>query len=365
MLRIGLISYDFYPFLGGQGVEAYNLFLRLQQEDDVDVTVFSSRDNRLHDHLRIPATGYPGAGPFHFSGRFNLQLKRLISRFGLELLQIYGGPGGVMLLRDAGVPAVYVANHTYVQQFRYLGRSVYRPLARLEGIGYRRAAAIAAISTSTRDSLIEDYAIPEERITVIPVGIDTEIFKPLSVPREENSVLFVGRLCERKGVGYLIEAAREIRKEIPDFKLHIVGEGEKRESLEGKVREYALDGNVIFHGRAADEDLPLWYNRASLFCLPSLFEGFGIVCLEAMACGTPVVASNAPGITDVMPPENRDLLVEPGDVEGLSKRILELLADESRRERLGKTMRKRAETEFDWKIIAMRFLSLYKEIVHV
>ncbi|MBN2027614.1 MAG: glycosyltransferase family 4 protein [Actinobacteria bacterium] len=364
-MRIGFLSYDFYPPKGGQGVEAYNLYGRLGADPRLDLRAVSSCSNQLDGHTRLAAKDSSRAAALHFSLRANQGLKGLVSSLGLDALQVYGGPGGVMLLRDPAIPVLYVANHTYRQQLKYLGKKVYHALARMERTGYRMARHIVAISSTTMESLVEDYGIPESRITVIPVGVDTSVFKPLEVERLENSMLFVGRLCERKGIPHMLEACSLVREEVPGFKLFIAGEGELRVELQDRVDELGLGANVDFLGKVGEEELPRWYNRVSLFCLPSRFEGFGIVCLEAMACGTPVVASRAPGIIDVIPEEHDDLLIEPGDVHALAAKIISLLQDDEGRGAIGRSLRSAAEDSFDWSTVSARFIDVYERELDV
>jgi len=363
-MRIGFLSYDFYPSKGGQGVEAFNLYGRLSADPRLELRAISSCSNQLDGHVRI-AVKDSKAPALRFSLKANRGLKGLVSSLGLDALQVYGGPGGVMLSRNPRIPVLYIANHTYRQQQKYLGRKVYHALARIERTGYRMARHIVAISSTTMKSLVEDYGIPESRITVIPVGVDTTVFRPLAVERIENSMLFVGRLCERKGIPHMLQACRLVREEVPEFKLFIAGEGELRVELQDKADELGLGANVSFLGKVNDEELPYWYNRVSLFCLPSHFEGFGIVCLEAMACGTPVVASRAPGIIDVIPEEHDDLLTEPGDDRALAAKILALLQDNERREAIGRSLRLAAEDRFDWSTVSARFIDLYERELDV
>ncbi len=362
-MRICLISYDFYPHVGGQGVEAYNLFRRLREEQGLEVKVVSGCRNDIEGHVCIKVTEKIPGSALRFSFKVNQRLKRILTRISPDLVQIYGGPGGVLLLRETGLPVVYVANHTYAQQRRYLGRRVYGVLARAENVGYARSSHIVAISTTTRKSLIEDYGIKGEKVTVIPVGVDTSRFKPLVEEKIPDSMLFVGRLCERKGLFHLLEACSLIRRKKPDFHLFIAGEGGLLVSLKAKAADLGLSGNVSFLGKISEEELVRWYNRVEVFCLPSLFEGFGIVCLEAMACGTPVLASRSPGIVDVMPAEHGGLMFEPGNARELAAKAIALLGDQVERRTIGESLRRTAEREYDWKSISLRFLDIYRKVM--
>jgi len=360
-MRMGLVSYDFYPPIGGQGVEAYDLYRALQDQEEVDVVVFSSRENDIRDHVTIPARGVFGAGQFHFSLNVNRRISEVISGNRLDLLQIYGGPGGVLFFRTPRVPLVYVANHTYAQQYRYLGRPVYKPLMRLERIGYRRAQQIVAISTTTKESLVDDYKILPEKITVIPIGVDTSVFKPEGVKRLPASVLFVGRFCERKGLPLLIDSLKDVKSTRPDVTLYMVGEGELRSELQDHIERLRLSENVVFLGRVSGEELVKWYNRAEVLVVPSIFEGFGIVCIEAMACGTPVIATEGPGVVDIIDNQRNGILVKRDQSE-LAGAITKLLGDGELRDAMGWAGRKDVLERFNWEVVAEKFSSIYREI---
>ena len=123
-MRIGFLSYDFFPPKGGQGVEAFNLYKRLSGDFGVDTKTISACRNHINGHISIPVKDNTRTPALRFSLKVNNGLKKLVSSLGLDLLQIYGGPGGVMLLRDPGIPVIYVANHTYMQQRMYLRLSL-------------------------------------------------------------------------------------------------------------------------------------------------------------------------------------------------------------------------------------------------
>lgn len=354
------MTYDFYPPVGGQGVFAYQLYKALAGIDGIEMSTVSSRENDIEGHERVKVTGRYGFAPLHFSLKANLLLKRFVREKKIDILQVNGGPGGVFLLRKPKVPVVYIAHHTYAQQYKYLGkRLVHRVLKVAERIGYRLSTMVVAVSTTTAASLIDDYGIPPDRVLVIPDGVSADFCVRPGPARKPSSILFVGRLCERKGLPFLIDAMGIVIKERPPAKLYIVGEGPLRESLEAKVRELGIEDNVDFIGKLTDEELVDWYNDVELFVLPAFFEGFGMVCLEAMACGTPVIATRAPGIIDVVKDEKPCALVQPGNAAELAGAILSYFS-EGWNELAGE--KSLVPDGFDWRSIADRFVDLYQEV---
>ncbi|MCG2796525.1 MAG: glycosyltransferase [Actinomycetia bacterium] len=356
-MKLGFISYDFYPPIGGQGVVSYNLYEGLSSKDDLDITVFSSRENDFINHVRIPVGRHSGLGPLLFSLKASLKIRKLVKKYKLDLLRIDGGPGGVFLLRNPGVPVIYVSHHTYAQQQRYLGRFVYKILMKMERRGYTLAGMISADSTTTKTSLVNDYGISPEKVVVISNGVDLSCFKPSEVKEVPNSVLFVGRLCPRKGINLLIESISLVMKEIPDIRLYIIGDGELMAELKRFTSENDLEDNVFFLGEVSQEDLVEWYNKSTVFVLPSLFEGFGLVCLEAMACGTPVIATKVPGVVDIIDSNVNGILV-PRDRNRLADAIIQVLEDSALRDSLGEAARKKVLEDFNWQAITDKFAGL-------
>ena len=204
---------------------------------------------------------------------------------------------------------------------------------------------------------------------VIPNGIDIRKFDAAiedvkaSIKRNKN-ILFVGRLVYPKGIEYLIRAMPGVLKEVPEAKLVIVGRGEDRASLEKLVRSYELTQKVEFRGFLSFKELVKSYLEASVFVLPSFtrLENFGIVLLEAMACRTPVIASDIPGVRENITGGN-GLLFTPGDVDGLSDCIVRIISDDRRVMRMGEAGRKLVETKFDWRLIAQQVMRVYESLV--
>jgi phosphatidylinositol alpha-mannosyltransferase len=175
-------------------------------------------------------------------------------------------------------------------------------------------------------------------------------------------VLFVGRLEKRKGVSHLLRAWAHVRREMPNARLVIVGEGRP---LEGYRRFAELHGmpEVELVGYVSPEELLRYYHTCDVFCAPSTGqESFGIVLLEAMAAGKPIVASAIPGYQEVARHRQEALLVEPRDEIALALSLVHLLADEQLRRRLGEAGQRRAAT-FAWDRVADEVLAYYAELL--
>lgn len=231
-----------------------------------------------------------------------------------------------------------------------------------------RADSVIADSESTKRDLIELLGTPADKITVIYSGIEPR-FRPITdraalkdarrrYNLPERFILSVGTLQPRKNFTALIEAFARLRMEGGSLKLVIVGEkGWLYEDIFARVESLGLQGEVLFPGFVADEDLPALYNLAEVFALPSLYEGFGLPPLEAMACGTPVVTSNISSLPEVV--GDAGLMVEPMDVAGLAGDIGRLLEDGALHQEMVRRGLARAQ-EFTWERAARQLLAVYE-----
>jgi len=203
---------------------------------------------------------------------------------------------------------------------------------------------------------------------IIPNGVDLEHFSSNVSPIDEFcdgkvNILFVGRLEKRKGLNYLLQAYKRAKQEIPNSRLIVVGPGTRlRGKYEKQVRQNKLK-DVVFVGYVSYDDLPRYYKTADIFCSPATGrESFGIVLLEAMAVGKPVVASNIEGYAGVVTHGVEGLLVPPGDVEGLTQSLISLMSDKSLRQQMGARGRLNA-LQYGWEHIAQRVLSYYVRVL--
>ena len=204
---------------------------------------------------------------------------------------------------------------------------------------------------------------------IIPNGVDLEHFTPNVSPIDrfcdgKINILFVGRLERRKGFDFLLKAYRWVRREIPDSRLIVVGPGIRlRHKYEKRVRQSGLEEDVIFIGRVADDELPRYYKTADIFCSPATGrESFGIVLLEAMAVGKPIVASNIDGYASVVTHGDEGLLVPPKNVEMLAQALVSLMTNEPLRRQMGARGRRKAQ-DYSWEHIAQRILNYYIRIL--
>jgi phosphatidylinositol alpha-mannosyltransferase len=222
-----------------------------------------------------------------------------------------------------------------------------------------------AISARAREAA-EPYVPGEFRI--IPCGIDLERFQPpSSAPAGHQThvrrILFVGRLDARKGLDVLLRAFPAVLKVLPRVRLAVVGGGPMEQSSRQTAEELGISRSVDFLGTARPEDLPRLYADGDVYCAPGLGgETLGIVLLEAMASGTPVVASRIPGYDETIRDGIDGILVPPAEPEALSSALVSILTDEPRRKALTAAGLARAQ-EYAWPKVALRTLEFYRELL--
>jgi len=180
------------------------------------------------------------------------------------------------------------------------------------------------------------------------------------------NILFVGRLEQRKGFRFLMRAYPYVLEAVPDARLIVAGayDKEDKEPFVRYARMHGLTG-AKFVGRISQEDLPRYYRTCDVFCAPSTgFESFGIVLLEAMAAGKPIVATDIPGYRSVVEDVSEGLMVEPENERALAKAIIHLLRNPGLRREMGERGRRKA-ANYDWPIVAQQILDLYTQLVRL
>lgn len=219
------------------------------------------------------------------------------------------------------------------------------------------------ISESTKEDLVKRGLSPED-IHVVHCGIDQNHYRFSASVRKYSAptVIYLGRLKKYKSVDHLLKAFALTLKTIPEARLMVVGEGDYKEELIGLTRRLSLDGKVEFTGFVDEEEKVRRLQQAWVAVYPSLKEGWGLTNIEANACGTPVVASNVPGLKDSVVPGRTGLLYEYGDLPKLSECLVKILSDGELRERLTQGGLAWAK-EFSWDTAAEKTLELMEMAV--
>jgi len=213
------------------------------------------------------------------------------------------------------------------------------------------------------------FHLPLEKVRFLYEGVDPKKFHPdingtkVLEKFNGNIVLYAGSLIPRKGLIYLIKAAPRVVKEVPDVKFVFVGRNEQKGNLQRLAKKLGVDDHMFFEGFVSETDLPKYYKAADVLSCTSLIEGYPLVCLEAMACGTPVVATNLGTVREIV--GDTGILVKEKDYTSLAQGIVSLLKDSSLRKKLGARAAKRVEENFTWDKIAEKAIEIYKEAMEL
>jgi phosphatidylinositol alpha-1,6-mannosyltransferase len=375
-----LVSEVFPPRVGGSGRWLWEIYRRLPREDNVVAAGEVPRQEEFdctHD-LRLARL------PLNFStwsvaslsglrqyARTVWRLWRLVraERIGM----IHCGkclPEGFLawlLRRWCGLPYL-----CYIHGEELTLATTSHELAWLTRRVLHGAAVVIANSHNTEGMLLRGWGLPTERIRVLHPGVDTDRFVPAPRDPERRGclgwgdrpvVLTVSRLQKRKGHDTVIRALAEARRTVPDVLYAIVGDGEERGSLEWLVADLGLGAHVRFHGELSDAAMLGCYQQCDLFVLANRqvgqdIEGFGMVLLEAQACGKPVVAGASGGTAETMRAPDTGLVIPCDDPGPLAALLVELLPDRERLARMGDAGRRWAVEHFDWAALSRQALDL-------
>lgn len=228
----------------------------------------------------------------------------------------------------------------------------------------RHAGAISVVSQPMREALLQQGADPA-RLHVLPMGIDLrDTFIPAhrTTHDRHQTLLFVGRLVESKGVAMLLQALAIVIKQAPATRLLIVGDGPERETLQHMAQRLGLNQQVEFAGAITHAALAGLYQRAAIFVSASRAEGFGLVFVEALGCGCAVIAPDLPEVKDIIQEGITGLIIDPRNPVDIASKILQLLGDGALRQQLAAAGRAQVLHEFDWQVCARRYRDLLENL---
>ena len=398
-----ILTNEFPPNIyGGAGVHVDYLTRELSRLMEVEVRCFGSdgRDLRVNDQslkataYGVDASEYGAPRPLH---SVFTALERCLdwNSAGIDadvvhLHTWYTHFGGILAKLNYGIPLVLTVHS--LEPLRPWKREQlgggYDFSCWVERTAIEMADAVVAVSVDTKADVLRLFNVPESKVRVIHNGIDLNEFKATDadavlakygIDPLRPYMLFVGRITRQKGILHLANAIRHMSK---DFQIVLCAGAPDTPEIAAEMRckvdeAQALHGSVIWvESMVAKQDLIALYSRAAVFCCPSVYEPFGIINLEAMACETAVVASAIGGIPEVVVPEETGILVplalkhgtfEPQDSEafekGLAMGVNRLMSDEALRVRMGLAGRRRAEQHFSWSSIAAKTHQLYSELL--
>jgi glycosyltransferase involved in cell wall biosynthesis/SAM-dependent methyltransferase len=303
--------------------------------------------------------------------------RELVKREGIDLVHAHwvvpNGPIAAFALRGLPVPlivTVHGSDVTLASRSHVMGAAARWSLA--------RSTRVTAVSRYMLEQVAQ-LGVAPGKLELIPLGMGLSTFHPdppaaqrvrdqLGIEGDETMVLGIGRLIEWKGFDYLIDAMRVVRERGGTVRLVIAGDGDLRSDLMQQTQRLGLDRSVTFVGAVARADVPAYYAAADVVAIPSIrhdagfVEGLGYVALEALASGTPIVASDVGGLGETVRDGEVGILVHEREPEELAAAILHLAGDPTLRERLGANARARALAAPSWDDVAARWVETYQEV---
>ena len=405
-----MLSYHTCPLavLGGKNTGGMNVYVRELTRylgmQDIHVDVFTRSENDhvphvLHDlgcgnrvvhipagpEFTLPKPELAGHLPefanriFEFSKEKNIQYDLIHSHYWMS------GLAALELREKWNVPILQMF-HTLGLVKKEIARSPdeFEGDYRFDGESHvvRDVDHIIAATQSEVNQLTRLYQAEASKITIIPPGVNTDRFYPIpmeeakevvGIPKEDRMVLFVGRIEPLKGIDTLIEAMAMLKikcKKCPHYLVIIGGENDSQEErfssemerLKILSHELGIEDVIIFSGKRGQDSLPYYYSAAEVVVMPSHYESFGMVALEAMACGTPVIASEVGGLRYLIKEGETGYFVPMQNPEILAERMRILLLDEKLRCEIGMKAADYARN-YDWSIIAREVIAVYEKVI--
>jgi glycosyltransferase involved in cell wall biosynthesis len=228
----------------------------------------------------------------------------------------------------------------------------------------RRIPELLTVSSSSAGDITADFGVHPDQLHVVPLGVDTEMFAPSTEPRVLGRII-ASASADRplKGVGHLLQAVAKLRIHY-DLELQLVAKLESNGPTEKLIAELGISDIVHVSNGLSDAELAGLFASAEIACIPSLYEGFSLPAVEAMASGTPIVASRAGALPEVLGPDGECArLVRPGDATELIRVIGELLDSPEALRRLGAAGRRRAVEVFSWESVAAQTVRVYEQAI--
>lgn len=406
-MRIALLSYRSKTHCGGQGVYVRHLSRGLVELGH-DVEVFSGQpypellDARVRltevpslDLYREPdpfRTPHPSeirdgidllelatmwSSGFPEPRTFSLRAARLLAQRRDEFDVVHDNQclgTGLLKIAQTGLPVVATVHHPITRD-RVLDLAAAKwwrkPLvhrwygfAEMQKKVARRIPDLLTVSSSSATDIAEDFGVSPDQLRVVPLGVDTDLFRPTGQPRVPGRIIAISSADRPlKGIGHLLHAVAKLRSE-HDLTLQLVAKLEPNGPTEKLIAELGISDIVHISSGLSDDELAGLFASAEIACIPSLYEGFSLPAVEAMASGTPIVASRAGALPEVLGPDGECAdLVTPGDVTELIAALGRQLESPERRQWLGAAGRRRALDVFSWESVAAQTVRVYEQAI--
>ncbi|MCE2531680.1 MAG: glycosyltransferase family 4 protein [Acidimicrobiia bacterium] len=405
-LRIALLTYRGKPHCGGQGVYTRQLS-RALTELGHHVEVFSGQPYPDLDG-RVPLWQLPSLDIFndHFPGRrpafweiktaadrlevwatrlgmfseplaFSVRAWQELRRRAEDFDLVHDNQSlgyGLLAVQRAGLPVIVTIHHPITVDRRLemaqaktrqerFGKKRWYSFTKMQTRVVRRLPRVMTVSESSRLDICRDHRVAPDRITVVPVGVDPEVFRPLSDVLRRDALLVTTASADvaMKGMAYLLEALAELRSSGRKAELTIIGRPRADSPTLETVRLMGLSDAVRFVSDLSEAEIVNLYAEAAVAVVPSLYEGFSLPAIEAMSCAAPLVTTTGGALPEVVGGDGEAaLLVPPGDAASLAGALRRILDDPDLGRRLGQEGRRRVLDNWSWRHTAERSVEQYR-----
>ncbi|GAA2065153.1 glycosyltransferase family 4 protein [Williamsia deligens] len=409
-MRIALLSYRSKPHCGGQGVYVRHLARELallghsvevfsgQPYPDLDATSYdhgvtltkvpsldlygepnpfrTPHPREIRDWIDLLEVGTMWTAGFPEPLTFSLRMAKILRRRRDEFDVVHDNQClgyGLLDIQRSGLPVVATIHHPITRDrslalkaakgWRKITAMRWHGFARMQGKVARRLPDLLTVSRSSEVDIRKAFDIPAGRIETIPLGVDTEVFRPGPQRVPGRVVCVASADAPLKGVSYLLEAIAKLGAE-RSVHLELVSKLDPDGPSARLINELSISDRVTVSSGLTDEELGALIGSAEVACVPSLYEGFSLPVVEAMSCGTPMVVTTAGAIPEVAGPDGEATLhVPPMDSGALASAIGRLLDDSDLRRRLGEGGRARVESRFSWAAVAAKTAEHYERAI--
>ena len=404
-MKIGLLSYRSNPYSGGQGIYIRHLSKALSKLGH-EVSVISGQPYpELDDSINL--IKLPGLGLFESSERFSAfkisffwnllnfyewftvmtggfpepyaygrRVYRLLKKtnFNFDILLDNQSLSSSLLKIQKEFPLVVTIHHPITRDHKLemdnaknwkerLSSNRWHNFLPMQKHTASKLQNIICVSQSSKEDVIAEFNVKEERITVISNGIDIENFKPSSDSKtlDFKIVTTASSDIPLKGLRHLILALPRVLREYPLTRLTVIGKSPKKSKLNKLIDDLNLEDKITFKSGISENEIVDIYHDSDIAVIPSLYEGFGFGAGEAMACGVPLISTDSGGLKQVI--GESALKIEPGSVQQIEESIIKLFNEEETRNELSKKGRERMEELFDWEIAAKAYINLFEGLI--
>ncbi|EED36985.1 glycosyl transferase, group 1 [Luminiphilus syltensis NOR5-1B] len=403
-LRIALLGYRSSPYSGGQGVYLKYLsrglkhlghevsvisgppypeldegvaLVKLPSLDLYQNGLRSLRTHHLSDRLAIIEWLSKLSGGFAEPWTFGERAREWLLAHRDQFDVVHDNQtlaDGIFDIQKAGIPLITTIHHPISRDLRHalqqepqLHRRLFlrrwHLFLRMQSRVARKLNHLVTVSTPSRDDIVSDFGVDSSRLSVLPNGVDTALYRPLpGVRRHHCQIMAIASAdVPMKGLSVLLRAASELLAHFPDLQLLLVAKPRPGGETERLIDALDLSARVRFVSDISDEELVRHYAESTLAVVPSLYEGFGLPAVEAMACGVPLVSSDGGALAEVV--GDGGVLVPAGNAGALAGAVAGLLSNPEKRQQLAKRARARAEQRFCWNVCAAKMVDHYRRVI--